>query len=227
MDNKITSLQPQAVWKYFNAIRQVHRPSGHLDKITEYIMGVGSSLGLETILDKAGNVIIRKLATPGMENRKPVILQGHMDMVPQANKSVNHNFETDPILPRIDGEWVSATETTLGADNGIGISSILAILESKEIQHGPIEALFTNDEETGMYGAIGLEPGELQGEILLNTDSEQDGELYMSCAGGVDVNVEFKYKEEAYTPVAGEIALKLTLGGLMAVIRVWIFIWGE
>ena len=214
MDNKITSLQPQAVWKYFNAICQVPRPSGHLDKITEYIMGVGRSLGLETILDKAGNVIIRKPATPGMENRKPVILQGHMDMVPQANKSVNHNFETDPILPRIDGEWVSATETTLGADNGIGISSILAILESKEIQHGPIEALFTNDEETGMYGAIGLEPGELQGEILLNTDSEQDGELYMSCAGGVDVNVEFKYKEEAYTPVAGEIALKLTLGGL-------------
>ena len=107
-----------------------------------------------------------------------------------------------------------ASETTLGADNGIGISSILALLESKEIQHGPIEALFTNDEETGMYGAIGLEPGELQGEILLNTDSEQDGELYMSCAGGVDVNVEFKYKEEAYTPVAGEIALKLTLGGL-------------
>ena len=214
MDNKITSLQPQAVWKYFNAICQVPRPSGHLDKITEYIMGVGRSLGLETILDKAGNVIIRKPATPGMENCKPVILQGHMDMVPQANKSVNHNFETDPILPRIDGEWVSATETTLGADNGIGISSILAILESKEIQHGPIEALFTNDEETGMYGAIGLEPGELQGEILLNTDSEQDGELYMSCAGGVDVNVEFKYKEEAYTPVAGEIALKLTLGGL-------------
>ena len=147
-------------------------------------MGVGRSLGLETFLDKAGNVIIRKPATPGMENRKPVILQGHMDMVPQANKSVNHNFETDPILPRIDGEWVSATETTLGADNGIGISSILAILESKEIQHGPIEALFTNDEETGMYGALGLEPGELQGEILLNTDSE------------------------AYTPVAGEIALK-------------------
>ena len=190
MDNKITSLQPQAVWKYFNAICQVPRPSGHLDKITEYIMGVGRSLGLETILDKAGNVIIRKPATPGMENRKPVILQGHMDMVPQANKSVNHNFETDPILPRIDGEWVIATETTLGADNGIGISSILAILESKEIQHGPIEALFTND------------------------DSEQDGELYMSFAGGVDVNVEFKYKEEAYTPVAGEIALKLTLGGL-------------
>ena len=158
MDNKIASLQPQAVWKYFNAICQVPRPSGHLDKITEYIMGVGRSLGLETILDKAGNVIIRKPATPGMENCKPVILQGHMDMVPQANKSVNHNFETDPILPRIDGEWVSATETTLGADNGIGISSILAILESKEIQHGPIEALFTNDEETGMYGAIGLEP---------------------------------------------------------------------
>ena len=215
MDSKITSLQPQAVWKHFHAICQIPRPSGHLEKITEYIMGVGHSLGLETILDKAGNVIIRKPATPGMENRKPVILQGHMDMVPQANKSVNHNFETDPILPRIDGEWVMATETTLGADNGIGVSSILAILESKEIKHGPIEALFTYDEETGMYGAIGLEPGELQGEILLNTDSEQDGELYMSCAGGVDVNIEFRYKEEEpYTPAADEIALKLTLGGL-------------
>lgn len=214
MDSKITSLQPQAVWKHFQAICQIPRPSGHLDKITEYIMGVGRSLGLETIHDKAGNVIIRKPATPGMENRKPVILQGHMDMVPQTNKSVKHNFETDPILPRVDGDWVTATETTLGADNGIGISSILAILESKDLKHGPLEALFTYDEETGMYGAIGLEPGELHGEILLNTDSEQDGELYMSCAGGVDVNIEFRYKEEPYTPAPNEIAVKLTLGGL-------------
>ena len=133
MDSKITSLQPQAVWKHFQAICQIPRPSGHLDKITEYIMGVGRSLGLETIHDKAGNVIIRKPATPGMENRKPVILQGRMDMVPQANKSVKHNFETDPILPRVDGDWVTATETTLRADNGIGISSILAILESKDL----------------------------------------------------------------------------------------------
>ncbi len=214
MENKITSLQPQLVWKHFDAICRIPHPSGHLDKITEYVMGVGRSLGLETFLDKAGIVIIRKPATPGMENRKTVILQGHLDMVPQANKSVNHCFETDSILPRIDGDWVTATETTLGADNGIGVSSILAVLESTDIQHGPIEALFTYDEETGMYGAIGLEPGELTGEILLNTDSEQEGELYISCAGGVDVNVEFRYKEEAYTPVADEVALKLTLGGL-------------
>ncbi len=214
MSNKITSLQPQAVWKYFDAICQIPHPSGHLEKITEYVMSVGRSLGLETVLDQAGNVIIRKPATPGMENRKTVILQGHLDMVPQANKSVSHNFETDPILPRIDGEWVMATETTLGADNGIGVASILAVLESTDLAHGPIEALFTNDEETGMYGAIGLQPGELTGEILLNTDSEQDGELYMSCAGGVDVNIDFWYKEEAYAPAPDEVAVKLTLGGL-------------
>ncbi len=214
MENKITSLQPQLVWKHFDAICQIPHPSGHLDKITEYVMGVGRSLGLETILDKAGNVIIRKPATPGMENRKPVILQGHLDMVPQANKSTNHNFETDPILPRIDGDWVTATETTLGADNGIGISAILAVLESTDIQHGALEALFTYDEETGMDGAIGLEAGELQGEILLNTDSEQEGELFISCAGGVDVNIEFRYKEEACAPAADEVAVKLLLGGL-------------
>ncbi len=214
MEQKIISLQPQLVWKYFNAICSIPHPSGHLDKITEYVMGVGRSLGLETILDKAGNVIIRKPATPGMENRKPVILQGHMDMVPQANKSVNHNFETDPIRPRIDGEWVTATGTTLGADNGIGLATILAVLESDDIQHGPLEALLTYDEETGMDGAIGLEPGELQGEILLNTDSEQEGELYISCAGGLDVNVEFRYKEESYEPAPDEIAMKVFLSGL-------------
>ena len=136
-----------------------------------------------------------------------------MDMVPQANKSVNHCFETDPILPQIDGGWVKATETTLGADNGIGISSILAVLESKDLKHGAIEALFTYDEETGMYGALGLEPGMLKGEILINTDSEQFGELYMSCAGGIDVNVSFRYKEEPFQPDE-EVAVRVVLGGL-------------
>ncbi len=213
MDNTLSSLQPQAIWKHFAEICKIPHPSGHLDKITEYIMQFGKSHGLDTYRDEAGNVIIRKPATPGMENRCPVILQGHMDMVPQANGNVKHNFETDPILPRIDGEWVTAQETTLGADNGIGVSAILAVLESDELKHGPIEALFTYDEETGMYGAIGLKPGELQGKILLNTDSEQDGELYISCAGGIDVNVSFRYKEEPYTP-QNEVAYKVILEGL-------------
>lgn len=213
MKSSITSLQPQAVWKHFDAICRIPHPSGHLDAIADYIINFGQSLGLETIHDKAGNVLIRKPATPGMEDSKPVILQGHMDMVPQANKSVNHCFETDPILPQIDGGWVKATETTLGADNGIGISSILAVLESKDLKHGAIEALFTYDEETGMYGALGLEPGMLKGEILINTDSEQFGELYMSCAGGIDVNVSFRYKEEPFQPDE-EVAVRVVLGGL-------------
>ena len=214
MSAEIKNLSPQPVWGYFYDLTQIPRPTGHMEAVTRFMVAFGKGLGLETLQDEVGNVLIRKPASPGMEGHKTVTMQSHLDMVPQKNSSVKHDFLTDPIDAYIDGDWVKARETTLGADNGIGISSILAILESKEIQHGPIEALFTNDEETGMYGAIGLEPGELQGEILLNTDSEQDGELYMSCAGGVDVNVEFKYKEEAYTPVAGEIALKLTLGGL-------------
>lgn len=148
-----------------------------------------------------------------MENRKPVVLQGHMDMVPQKNADKVHNFETDPITSYIDGEWVTANGTTLGADNGIGISSILAILESETLKHGPLEALFTYDEETGMYGALGLQPDLLQAEILLNTDSEQEGELYMSCAGGIDLTASFRYKDEPYIP-ENEIALKIIVSGL-------------
>ncbi len=170
-------------------------------------------MGLETVLDEAGNVLIRKPATPGMENRKPVVLQGHMDMVPQKNADKVLNFETDPITSYIDGEWVTANGTTLGADNGIGISSILAILESETLKHGPLEALFTYDEETGMYGALGLQPDLLQAEILLNTDSEQEGELYMSCAGGIDLTASFRYKDEPYIP-ENEIALKIIVSGL-------------
>lgn len=148
-----------------------------------------------------------------MENRKPVVLQGHMDMVPQKNADKVHNFETDPITSYIDGEWVTANGTTLGADNGIGISSILAILESETLKHGPLEALFTYDEETGMYGALGLQPDLLQAEILLNTDSEQEGELYMSCAGGIDLTASFRYKDEPYIP-ENEIALEIIVSGL-------------
>lgn len=142
-----------------------------------------------------------------------MVLQGHMDMVPQKNADKVHNFETDPITSYIDGEWVTANGTTLGADNGIGISSILAILESETLKHGPLEALFTYDEETGMYGALGLQPDLLQAEILLNTDSEQEGELYMSCAGGIDLTASFRYKDEPYIP-ENEIALKIIVSGL-------------
>lgn len=213
MKSEIAALQPEAVWRHFNAICEIPRPSGHLEKITQYILDFGKNLGLETVLDEAGNVLIRKPATPGMENRKPVVLQGHMDMVPQKNADKVHNFETDPINSYIDGEWVTANGTTLGADNGIGISSILAILESETLKHGPLEALFTYDEETGMYGALGLQPDLLQAEILLNTDSEQEGELYMSCAGGIDFAASFKYKDEPYIP-ENEIALKIIISGL-------------
>lgn len=213
MKSEIAALQPEAVWRHFNAICKIPRPSGHLEKITQYILDFGKNLGLETVLDEAGNVLIRKPATPGMENRKPVVLQGHMDMVPQKNADKVHNFETDPINSYIDGEWVTANGTTLGADNGIGISSILAILESETLKHGPLEALFTYDEETGMYGALGLQPDLLQAEILLNTDSEQEGELYMSCAGGIDLAASFKYKDEPYIP-ENEVALKIIISGL-------------
>ena len=145
MKSEIETLQPEAVWRHFSAICKIPRPSGHLEKITQYILDFGKNLGLETVLDEAGNVLIRKPATPGMENRKPVVLQGHMDMVPQKNADKVHNFETDPITSYIDGEWGTANGTTLGADNGIGISSILAILESETLKHGPLEALFTYD----------------------------------------------------------------------------------
>ncbi|MCH5328738.1 MAG: aminoacyl-histidine dipeptidase [Coprobacter sp.] len=214
MNKEIAMLEPQPLWHHFSAICDIPRPSGHLEKITRYIMEYGESLGLETCKDDAGNVLIRKPATPGMENRRPVVLQAHLDMVPQKNASVVHHFETDPIEAYVDGEWVTARETTLGADNGIGLSSILAVLGSSTLKHGPLEALFTYDEETGMYGAFGLKPDFLQGEILLNTDSEEEGEIYMSCAGGVDLNAAFRFQEMPYEAVEDEVAVKLCLTGL-------------
>ena len=215
MTQNLIDLNPQAIWKYFAKICSIPHPSGHTAMIADYLMEAGKELGLETYRDRADNVIIRKPATPGMENRIPVILQAHYDMVPQANKATNHNFETDPILPRIDGEWVLATDTTLGADNGIGMATILAVLEATDLKHGPIEALFTRDEETGMYGAKDIEPGILKGKILLNTDSEADGELYMSCAGGLDIEATFRYQEKETQQLENYIAYKVTLGGLL------------
>lgn len=214
MNKEIASLEPQILWQHFSTICEIPRPSGHLEKITRYIMEYGKSLGLETLKDDAGNVLIRKPATSGMESRRPVILQAHLDMVPQKNALVEHDFETDPIDAYVDGEWVMARDTTLGADNGIGMSSILAILGSQTLKHGPIEALFTYDEETGMYGAVGLKPDLLQGDILLNTDSEEEGDIYMSCAGGVDLDISFRFKEIPYIASEEELAMKLRLTGL-------------
>ena len=183
-----------------------------MEKVTEFLLAFGKGLGLESFTDEVGNVIIRKPATPGMEGRKGVILQAHMDMVPQKNNDTVHDFTKDPIETYVDGDWVKAKGTTLGADNGLGVAAIMAVLEAKDLKHGPIEALITKDEETGMYGAFGLKPGTLQGEILLNLDSEEEGELYIGCAGGIDITATLEYKEEA--PAEGFVARKLTLKGL-------------
>ncbi|MDP4290663.1 MAG: aminoacyl-histidine dipeptidase [Bacteroidota bacterium] len=212
MNKDISKLSPQAVWKNFYSLTQIPRPSKHEEKIRQFMVDFGHKLGLETIVDQTGNVIIRKPATPGMENRKGVILQGHLDMVPQKNSDKVHDFTTDPIEAYIDGEFVTANGTTLGADNGMGVATAMAILESKDIAHGPIEALFTTDEETGMTGAFGMKPGELKGDILLNMDSETEGELYVGCAGGTDANIKLPFKKEAVP--AGHVAFKVSVKGL-------------
>ena len=212
----ISHLNPERVWKNFYALTQIPRPSKHEEKVSAFLEKFGRDLGLETIKDPVGNIIIRKPATKGMEDRKGVILQGHMDMVPQKNNDVKHDFLNDPIIPRIvekDGQqWVYATGTPLGADNGMGVATAMAILEATDLQHGPIEALFTVDEETGMTGAFKLTPGLLKGDILINMDSETEGELYVGCAGGVDVTATRKYKEEPLP--AGYAAYEIMVKGL-------------
>src|SRR5690625_3217779 len=160
----------------------------------------GEKLGLETQVDKVGNVVIRKPATKGMEDRKMVVLQSHLDMVHQKNNDTDFDFATQGIETYVEGDWVKAKGTTLGADNGLGVAAIMAVLEDNNLKHGPLEALITKDEETGMYGAFGLKPGTMQGEILLNLDSEDEGELYIGCAGGLDITATLEYKEE--TPMA-------------------------
>lgn len=212
MSNEISKLTPIEVWENFYQLTRIPRPSHHEDQIRQYVADFGRKLGLETIQDKAGNVIIRKPASPGMEKRKGVILQGHLDMVPQKNSDKDHDFAKDPIETIIDGEWVRANGTTLGADNGIGVAAAMAVLASKDLAHGPVEALFTATEETGMDGANGLGPGMLKGDILINMDSEDEGELYVGCAGGEDANVTFHYSE---IPVPAEsISFKLNVTGL-------------
>ncbi len=213
MSAEIKKLSPTAVWGYFYELTQIPRPTGHMEAVTHFVKEFGNNLGLETLQDQVGNIIIRKPATPGREGKKTVTLQAHLDMVPQKNTSVKHDFLTDPIDAHVEGEWVKARGTTLGADNGIGASLAMAVLADKEIQHGPLEALFTVDEEQGMVGATGLKPGVLKGDILLNCDSEKQGELFVGCAGGIDMNISFQFKEDTFIP-EGDVAVKLTLAGL-------------
>ena len=210
--NEIQNLNPQCIWKNFYALTQVPRPSGHLEKIQQFLLEFGRQVGVETFKDPAGNIVFRKPASAGMENRKGVILQAHMDMVPQKTPESNHNFETDQIQPWVDGEWVKAKGTTLGADNGLGVAAIMAIMEDKTLKHGPIDALITRDEETGMFGANELPEGELQGDILMNLDSEHWGKFVIGSAGGIDITATMDYQEADTDPE--DAAVKVTVSGL-------------
>lgn len=207
------NLQPKSLWENFHSLTQIPRPSGKKEEISAFLANYGRSLGLETIVDEIGNVIIRKPASAGYENHPGVILQGHMDMVPQKNSDKVFDFEKDPIEAYVEenGEWVTANGTTLGADNGIGVATAMAILADKNVVHPPLEAFFTVDEETGMYGAFALKGGLLQGKTLLNLDSESEGELYMGCAGGVDTTAKFIY--EPMETEEGDVALRVSIRG--------------
>ena len=212
MNKDLNALAPALVWKHFAAICDIPHPSHHEEKIREYIVAFAEAQGLEYTVDEANNVYVRKPATAGMENRKGIVIQAHLDMVPQKNNDKVFDFENDPIEAYIDGEWVTANGTTLGADNGIGAAAILAVLEDQSLVHGPVEALFTATEETGMDGAFGLKGGLLQGDILLNLDSETEGELYVGCAGGLDANITLPYTAEAAP--AGYVAYAVEVKGL-------------
>ncbi len=208
----IKDLEPKDLWNNFYSLTQCPRPSKHEDAVRDFLVNWAKERNIECKVDEVGNIIMRKPATPGMENRRPVVLQAHIDMVPQARAGKVHDFLKDPIETKIVGDWVYACDTTLGADNGMGVAAAMAVLESKTMKHGPIEALLTTDEETGMTGAFGLKAGELQGEFLLNLDSETEGELYVGCAGGIDATMKFAYKMENVP--ADYCAYKLTIGGL-------------
>jgi len=212
MNEELLKLKPEIVWKNFVELTKIPRPSKKERAIIDYMKSWADERGLENVEDEIGNVIVKKPATPGMENRKGIILQGHLDMVPQKNNDIEHDFEKDPISAYVDGDWVTAKGTTLGADNGMGVAAAMAVLESKDLVHGPIEALMTVDEETGMAGAFNLKPGFLDGDILMNLDSEDEGELYIGCAGGIDLTATFKYKEKKVPK--DSVAVKLTVTGL-------------
>ncbi|MFS2222244.1 beta-Ala-His dipeptidase [Pantoea sp. B65] len=210
--SELSQLSPQPLWDIFAKICSIPHPSYHEEALAEHILSWANEKGFWVDRDKTGNILIRKPATPGMENRKPVALQAHLDMVPQKNNDTVHDFTKDPIQPWIDGEWVKARGTTLGADNGIGMASALAVLADDSVEHGPLEVLLTMTEESGMDGAFGLQADWLQADILINTDSEEEGEVYMGCAGGIDFITTLPVEREAVP--AGFATLKLTIKGL-------------
>ncbi len=208
----LDKLEPQVIWSIFEDICQVPRPSKKEEKIIEYLLNWAKEHNIEAKRDEIGNVVMKKPATPGKENVKSVIMQSHIDMVCEKNSDVDFNFETDAIVPRIDGEWVKATGTTLGADDGIGMAAQMAVLLSTDIAHGPIEALFTVDEETGLTGAFELQPGFFESKTLINLDSEDEGELFIGCAGGIDTMATFDYEEEKAP--SGHKAFRVEIKGL-------------
>ena len=210
--SELSQLSPQPLWDIFAKICSIPHPSYHEEQLAEYIVGWAKEKGFHVERDQVGNILIRKPATAGMENRKPVVLQAHLDMVPQKNNDTVHDFTKDPIQPYIDGEWVKARGTTLGADNGIGMASALAVLADENVVHGPLEVLLTMTEEAGMDGAFGLQSNWLQADILINTDSEEEGQIYMGCAGGIDFTSNLHLDREAVP--AGFETFKLTLKGL-------------
>ncbi|MEI8136670.1 MAG: aminoacyl-histidine dipeptidase [Bacteroidota bacterium] len=212
MSQEIRNLEPKQLWNKFADLNAVPRPSKKEERVIAFMVNFGKGLGMETFIDDVKNVIIRKPATPGMENRKTIVLQSHLDMVHQKNTDTVFDFDKQGIDMYVDGDWVKARGTTLGADNGIGVATIMAILESKEIAHPAIDALFTIDEETGMTGALGLKSGILKGEILLNLDTEEDTEIDIGCAGGVDLTAIRKYKE--VTTPGNVVGYAITVKGL-------------
>lgn len=212
MSQEVRNLEPKQLWNKFADLNAVPRPSKKEERVIAFMMEFGQKLGLETIKDEVGNVIIKKPASPGMENRKTIVMQSHLDMVHQKNNDTVFDFDTQGIEMYVDGDWVRAKGTTLGADNGLGVATIMAILESKDIKHPAIEALFTIDEETGMTGAMGLKGGLLNGEILLNLDTEEDDEIDIGCAGGVDVTAVRSYNEEEVPE--GSVGYTITVKGL-------------
>lgn len=212
MVHEVATLKPEMLWRQFYALTRIPRPSGHEENVRAYVVSIGRRLGLETVLDDAGNVLVRKPATPGLELAPGVVLQAHLDMVPQCNSGVQHDFRHDPVDAFVDDGWVRARGTTLGADNGIGLAAGLAVLESTSLRHGPLELLCTGNEEAGMTGARGLKPGVLHGQLLLNLDSEDEGVLFVGCAGGLEGTFCF---EAIKRPFSGEcMAFSIMLSGL-------------
>lgn len=212
MKEVIEGLKPQELWNHFYEISQIPRCSKHEEKVREYVISVAERNGLEYKMDAAGSVVVKKPATPGNENAPVIVLQGHLDMVCEKNKDVEHDFSKDPIKLVRDGDWIKANGTTLGSDNGIGVAAALAVMESSTIKHGPLEFLFTIDEETGLTGAIQLGEDMLEGRILLNMDSEEDGAIYIGCAGGKDTELFLKLETEA--PPQGYQTARVRVGGL-------------